>query len=158
MGHAEGTYELALPILLHHKGIIVGWFLVNYFIRKCNLHDSCYTVLPYHVIFLTTMLSCVACYGSSHWVVVVTMDGNVAPSLIPDRDLISYTESIGQTKYVAVVVGNTIEDQWEKTVVLGNGNTSTWNGKTYYNAPLSKSVSYYMFIRAYVAGHVDLVS
>ena len=97
------------------------------------------------------------CYGSSHWVVVVTTDGNVTPSLIPDSHLVSYTESVGHTMYVTVVMDNTIEDQWEKTVILGNGNTSTWNGKSYYNAPLSKGVSYYVFIRAYAAGHVDLV-
>ena len=86
------------------------------------------------------------------------MDGNVTPSLIPDSDLVSYSESIGHTMYVAVVKDNTIEDQWEKTVILGNGNTSTWNGKTYYNSPLSKGVSYHIFIRAYAASHFDMVS
>ena len=86
------------------------------------------------------------------------MNKNVIPYQIPDSDLISYSESIGHTMYVAVVVDNTIKDQWEKTVILGNGNTSTWNGKTYYNAPLSKGVSYHIFIRAYAASHVDMVS
>jgi len=85
------------------------------------------------------------------------MNGNVTPSRVLDSDLVSYTESTG-IMYVAVVTVNTIEDQWEKTVILGNGNTSTWNGKIYYNAPLSKGVLYYMFIRAYTARHVDLVS
>ena len=67
-------------------------------------------------------------------------DAFVIPSQIPDSDLVSYSESTNHTMYVVVVVGNTIEDQSEKIVVLGNGNTSTWNGKTYYNAPLSKGV------------------
>ena len=102
----------------------------------------------------------------SRWVVVVTSDKTVIPSQIPDSNLLSYTgsnllsytESIGQIMYVAVVMVNTIEDQWEKSVTLGSGNTTTWNGRTFYNAPLRKDVSYYVFIRAYVVDHVDSVS
>jgi len=102
----------------------------------------------------------------SRWVVVVTSDKTVIPSQIPDSNLLSYTgsnllsytESIGQIMYVAVVMVNTIEDQWEKSVTLGSGNTTTWNGRTFYNAPLRKDVSYYVFIRAYTTDHVDSVS
>ena len=85
------------------------------------------------------------------------MDGNVIPSRVLESDLVSYIDATG-TMYVAVVMVNTIEDQWEKTVILGNGSSSMWNGKIYYNAPLSKGVVYYMFIRAYAARHVELVS
>ena len=86
------------------------------------------------------------------------MHKTVTSSQIPDSDLLSYTESIGHIMCVAVVMGNTVEDQWEKTVTLGNGNTTAWNGKTFYNAPLRKDVSYHLFIRAYTVDHIDLVS
>ena len=86
------------------------------------------------------------------------MDKTVTPSQIPDSNLLSYTEAIGHSMYVAVVMGNTVEDQWEKSVTLGSGNTTTWNGKTFYNVPLRKDASYYVFLRAYAVDHVDSVS
>jgi len=83
----------------------------------------------------------------------VTTDKTVIPSQIPNSNLFNYTESIDHSMYVTVVMGNTVEYQWEKTVTLSSGNT-TWNGKIFYNAPLRKDVSYYVFIRTYVVDHV----
>ena len=134
--------------------------------------------LAHCTVLLLHTCNCMQCNYTivfcSRWVVVVTSDKTVTPSQIPDSNLLSYTESnllsytgsnllsytesIVQIMYVAVVMVNTVEDQWEKSVTLGSGNTTTWNGRTFYNAPLRKDVSYYVFIRAYTTDHVDSVS
>ena len=93
----------------------------------------------------------------SHLVVVVTTDQSVIPYKVPDNDLLSYNESMNNM-YVTAVVYNASGDQWEKKIVIGNGNMYNYKGMMYYNAPLDKSFVYYSFVRAYSYNHNDSVS
>ena len=75
---------------------------------------------------------------------------------VPDTELVSFTES-DRMMYVTTVVRNMSGDQWEKNIVIGNGSNFTLAGKKYYNAPLDKNNTYYIFVRAYAYSHSDSV-
>ena len=91
-----------------------------------------------------------------HLFVVVTTDGATVPTRVPDNDLVSFSES-DRLMYITTVIRNMSGDQWEKMIVIGNGSNTTEAGKMYYNAPLDKSLTYYMFVRAYAYSHTDSV-
>ena len=79
------------------------------------------------------------------------------PMEVPDAELVSFTES-DRMMYITSVVRNMSGDQWEKNIVIGSGSNSTLpGGKKYYNAPLNKNNTYYIFVRAYAYSHSDSV-
>jgi len=94
------------------------------------------------------------CY--SHSFVVVTTDQSVIPYQVPDSDLVSYNKS--KMMYVAAVVCNFNGDQQEKEIIIGDGSSYIYNGIMYYNAPLNKEVTYYLFVRAYSFNNFTSVS
>ena len=75
---------------------------------------------------------------------------------VPDRELVSFNES-DRMMYITTVVRNMSGDQWEKEIVIGNRSNYTLAGKRYYNAPLNKDNTYYLFVRAYAYSHNDSV-
>lgn len=93
----------------------------------------------------------------SHLFVIVTTNKTIVPNQVPDSDLVSYSKS-DKLMYVTAVVRNMSGDQWEKKIVIGNGRNVTGVGKEYYyNAPLNKDNTYYIFVRAYAFNHSDSV-
>ena len=94
----------------------------------------------------------------SHLFVVVTTNGRVIPSQVSNDDLKSYSsESLNM--YITTVVRNMSGDQWEKELVIGNKSNYTHDDQVkYYNAPLNKGNTYYLFVRAYAYDHTDSVS
>ena len=87
----------------------------------------------------------------------MTTDQTTVPIQVPDSNLVSYSES-DKKMYVTAVVRNMSGDQWEKKIVIGNGGNITEAGINYYNAPLNKDNTYYLFVRAYAFNHSDSVS
>ena len=88
----------------------------------------------------------------------MTTSKDLVPSQVPDDELVSYTCGLVNTMYVTAVVYNMSEDQWEKELVIGDETIDSHNGINYYNVPLDKDVTYYIFIRAYAYSHNKLVS
>lgn len=88
----------------------------------------------------------------SHLFVVVTTNATTVPLTVPDRELVSFSES-DKMMYITTVVRNMSGDQWEKKIVIGNGSNFALDEKTYYNAPLNKDNTYYIFVRAYAYNH-----
>ena len=79
------------------------------------------------------------------------------PTQVPDDNLVRHSESVNMM-YVTAVVYNMSGDQWEKEIVIGNKSNFTHNNAAYYNAPLDKDLSYYIFVRAYAYSHNKPVS
>ena len=82
----------------------------------------------------------------------------MVPTQIPDDELVHYNCGSVNTMYVTAIVGNMSGDQWEKEIVIGDETIDSHNGLTYYNAPLDKDLTYYIFIRAYAYSHNKSVS
>ena len=93
----------------------------------------------------------------SHLFVVVTSNKNVIPTQVPDDNLVGHSGSVNMM-YVAAVVQNLSGDQWEKKIVIGDKSNYTHDNSIYYNAPLDKDLSYYIFVRAYAYSHNESVS
>lgn len=92
-----------------------------------------------------------------HLFVVVTTDENLIPSQVPDDDLVDYS-SASMNMYITAVVRNMSGDQWEKEIVIGDNSNDTHDQVTYYNVPLDKENTYYVFVRAYAYSHTQSVS
>ena len=124
---------------------------------SCNMwiHDLPDMLLR-HVHVTTTyycyVITFISCY--SHVFVVVTTKQNLIPYELPDIDLVSYKKSLN-TVYVAAVL---IENEWERDIFIGDGNSYEYNNITYHNVPLSKGLTYYVFVRAYSYIHTTSVS
>lgn len=89
----------------------------------------------------------------------MTTNQNVIPNQVPHSDLVSYNESVSDnTTYVAAVIYNMNKDYWEKKITIGDGNNYIYNGVTYYNAPLKKGFTHYLFLRAYSFNNIETVS
>ena len=104
------------------------------------------TTIKYNVI------SFIICY--SHVFVVVTTEQNLIPYELPDIDLVSYKKSL-DTVYVAAVL---IENEWKRDIFIGDGSSYKYNNIIYHNVPLSKGLTYYVFVRAYSYIHTTSVS
>ena len=111
--------------------------------------------MPGHIYYVQDLYS----FLCRHLFVVVTTDNNTEPSQIPDNKLVSFTDPLRDTIYIAMVVRNMSGDQWEKMILLGAGNiTMSVDGSSYYNAPLDREKTYFTFVRAYAYDHNDSVS
>ena len=100
-------------------------------------------------------MSC--CLYYRHLFVVVTTNKDLTPSQVPDGDLVGYSSEL-VNMYVTTVVRNMSGDQWEKEIVIGNMSNYTHDQVMYYNAPLDKDNTYYIFVRAYAYSHNESVS
>ena len=86
----------------------------------------------------------------------MTTNKDLVPSQVPDDELVSYNGV--NTMYVTAIVSNIRGDQWEKEIVVGDDAIDSHNGVTYYNVPLDKDLTCYIFIRAYAYSHNKSVS
>ena len=86
----------------------------------------------------------------------MTTNETTVPNQVPDNSLVSFSES-DKMMYVTTVIRNMSGDQWEKMIVIGNESNTEEGGNIYYNAPLDKSLMYYIFVRAYAYSHNDSV-
>ena len=77
---------------------------------------------------------------------------------VPDNELVNFNCGSVNAMYVTAIVGNISGDQWEQEIVIGDETIDSHNGVTYYNAPLDKDLTYYIFIRAYAYSHNKIVS
>ena len=92
-----------------------------------------------------------------HLFVVVTTNNSLIPSQVPDRNLAGYGSET-MNMYITAVVYNMSGDQWDKEIVIGNKSNYTHGQVMYYNAPLDKDNTYYIFVRAYAYSHNESVS
>ena len=88
----------------------------------------------------------------------MTTNGSLLPSQVPDDKLDNYDSGRLLNMYITTVVRNMSGDQWEKVLVIGNRNNFTHDQVKYYNAPLNKDNTYYLFVRAYAYDHTESVS
>ena len=88
----------------------------------------------------------------------MTTSQSLVPYQVPDNELVGYNGGSINTMYVTAVVYNMSGDQWTKEIVIGDESIYTHNRVTYYNTPLDKDFTYYMFTRAYAYSHNKLVS
>ena len=88
----------------------------------------------------------------------MTTNKDLVPTQIPDDELVNYNCGSVNTMYVTAIVGNMSGDQWEQEIMVGDETIDSHNGVTYYNAPLDKDLTYYVFIRAYAYSHNKSVS
>ena len=88
---------------------------------------------------------------------VVTTNQSIKPNQVPDSDLVSYNKSVMNMMYVAVAF-NLNKDQWKREIVIGDGKNYNYSGAKYFNAPLNKNFTYYLFLRLYHSNHTKSVS
>ena len=88
----------------------------------------------------------------------MTTNKDLVLTQIPDDELVNCDCGSVNTMYITAVVGNMSGDQWEQQIVIGDETIDSHNGVTYYNAPLDKELTYYVFIRAYAYSHNKTVS
>ena len=113
---------------------------------------------PIRYVFVLTQTLIVLFLSRSRLFVVVTTDGDVRPSQVSNDDLKSYSSG-SLNMYITAVVRNMSGDQWEKELVIGNKSNYTDDDQVkYYNAPLDKERTYYIFVRAYAYDHTESVS